>query len=137
MGESRVGIGLSLDLNQIWEEASRAKAAKLKWFNSEIYRKTVKNRVIVAVTNSYYDWVAAKKQVELLFDQLSTDLKLQEIFKIQFESGQAQLSQLLNTLGSVANTQLALMKAQAEVKLQELKLKSEIGWDDANGQMSK
>jgi hypothetical protein len=49
VGESRVGIGLSLDLNQIWEEASRAKAAKLKWFNSEIYRKTVKNQVIADV----------------------------------------------------------------------------------------
>jgi outer membrane protein TolC len=136
VGESRIGIGLSLDFNQIWEETDRAKAAKLKWFNSSVYRKTVKNQVILSVTQSYYDFVAAKKQVELLEEQLSTDLKLQEIQKIQFESGQAQLAPLLNMLQTVATTQLTLMKAQAEVKLKELKIKSEIGWDDANGQMS-
>ncbi len=130
VGESRVGIGLSLDFNRIWEEDDKAKGAKLKWFNASVYRKTVQNRVILSVTQSYYDWVVAQKQVELLLDQLSTQLKLQELQKLQFESGQAQLNSVLNTLDATATTQLALIKAQASVQLQELKLKNDIGWDN-------
>jgi len=137
VGESRLGIGLSLDFNRIWEEDNQAKGAKLKWLNTQRYRKTVQNRVILLVTQSYYDWVTAQKQVELLEDQLSTQLKLQELQKLQFESGQAQLNSVLNTLFATATTQLALLKAQASVKLQELKLKSEIGWDSANEQSGK
>ncbi|MBI1924640.1 TolC family protein [Candidatus Poribacteria bacterium] len=129
VGESRLGIGLSLDFNRIWEEDDKAKGAKLKWLNTEMYRKTVQNRVILQVTQSYYDWVTAQKQVELLEDQLSTQLKLQALQKLQFESGQAQLTSVLNTLDATATTQLALLKAQASVKLQELTLQSDIGWD--------
>jgi len=94
-----------------------------------MYRKTVQNRVILSVTQSYYDFVVAKKQVELLEDQLSTQLKLQELQKLQFESGQVPLNSVLNTLDATATTQLALIKAQASVKLLELKLKNDIGWD--------
>ena len=137
VGESRLGIGLSLDFNRIWEEDDKAKVAKLKWLNTQRYRKTVQNRVILQVTQSYYDWIAAHKQVELMEDQLSTQLKLQALQKLQFESGQAQLSAVLNTLDATATTQLALIKAQASVQLQVLKLKSEIGWDNANEQSSK
>ena len=129
VGESRLGIGVSLDFNRIWEEDDQAKRAKLKWLNTEMYRKTVQNRVILSVTQSYYDWVTAQKQVELLEDQLSTQLKLQALQKLQFESGGAQLSAVLNTLDATATTQLALIKAQRAVKLQELTLKNEIGWD--------
>ena len=129
VGESRLGIGLSLDFNRIWEEDNQAKGAKLKWLNTEMYRKTVQNRVILLVTQSYYDWVTAQKQVELLLDQLSTQFKLQALQKLQFESGQVQLNSVLNTLDATATTQLALIKAQASVKLLELKLKSDIGWD--------
>ncbi len=106
-----------------------ARRSLLKWLNTEMYRKTVQNRVILSVTQSYYDFVVAKKQVELLEDQLSTQLKLQELQKLQFESGQVPLNSVLNTLDATATTQLALIKAQASVKLLELKLKNDIGWD--------
>ena len=127
--DSRIGVGLSLDLNRIWEEGNNAKATKLRWFNTEIYQNTVRSQVIIAVTRSYYDFVAAKKQVELLEDQLSTQLKLSALQKIRFEAGTAQLNPLLSMIQSVANTRLALLKAQADVKIQELRLKGEIGYN--------
>ena len=127
--ENRVGIGLSFSLNQIFAEGERAKEAKLKWFNAEIYQKTVGNGVVLSVTGSYYDWVTAKKQVELLEDQLSASMKLSELQKLQFESGQEKLASLVSGMQQVATTQLALLRAQAEVELRELKLKNDIGWE--------
>jgi outer membrane protein TolC len=130
IGESRVGFGLSLDLNKILSQRHNSKQAKLQYFNAEIYLTTVQNKVVLSVTKSYYDFIAAKAQVEILEDQLQTQLKLQEIQKIQFESGQAPLNQVLNALHTIATTKLALLKAQAEVKLQELQLKQTIGFDN-------
>ena len=128
VGESRFGIGLRLDLNRIWEENDKAKQAKLSLFNADIYRTTIQNRIIVSVTKNYYDFIAAKKQVEILEAQLQTQLKLQEIQRIQFESGQTQLSQLLSTVHTIATTQFALLKAHAQVNLQQLQLKQTIGF---------
>lgn len=131
LGESRFGIGLGLDLNKILAQRNTAQHAKIKYFNAEIYLTTVKNRVILSATRSYYDFIAAKAQVEILEDQLQTQLKLQEIQKIQFESGQTPLNQILSALHTIATTKLALLKATGDVHLQELQLKHTIGFDNA------
>jgi outer membrane protein TolC len=62
-----------------------------------------------------------------LEEQLQNTIKLKEILKLKFESGQAQISQLLNIAESIAATRLAVLKAQSEVKLTQLRLKQEIG----------
>ena len=129
IGESSVGVGLSLDLNKMLDQPNTAKRARIKHFNAEIYLKTVKNKVVLAVTKAFYDFIAAKTYVEILEEQLQTQLKLQEIQKIQFESGHAPLNQILGNLQTIATTQLALFRAKADVKLQELQFKQTIGWD--------
>ena len=129
LAESNMGIGISFDLNKILGRGHReGKQAGLKLFDAEIYLGNVKQAVIASVTKSYYDYVIAKKNIEILEEQLANAVKLQEILKLKFESGQAQITQLLATSESIATTKLTLLKAQAEVKLTELRLKQEIGY---------
>ena len=131
LAESRLGIGINFDLNKILGGGYReGKQAGLKLFNAEIYLTNIKQAVITEVTKSYYDYVIAKKNIQILEEQLQNSIKLQEILKLKFESGQAQISQLLSTSESIATTKLALLKAQAEVKLTELRLKQEIGYTE-------
>ena len=129
LAESRLGIGISFDINKILGGGYReSKQAGLKLFNAEIYLTNIKQAVITEVTKSYYDYVIAKKNIQILEEQLQNSIKLQEILKLKFESGQAQISQLLNVSESIATTKLALLKTQAEVKLTELRLTQEIGY---------
>jgi outer membrane protein TolC len=131
LAESTMGIGINFDLNKILGGGlGERKKARLKLFDAEIYLTNIKQVVIASVTQSYYDFIIAKKNIELLDEQLQNSVKLMEILKIKFESGQAQINQLLNTSESIAKNRLALLKAQAEVKLTELKLKQEIGYTD-------
>jgi len=127
--ESKLGMGLSFDLNKILGGGFKeSKRARLKLFNSEIYLKTIKDKVIADVTKSYYDYLIAKKNIEILEEQLENSVKLQEILKIKFESASATINQLLSVNESISVNKLELLKAQAEVKLTELKLKQEIGY---------
>ena len=129
LAESRLGIGISFDLNKILGGGYRqGKQAGLKLFDSEIYLTNTKQSVIASVTRSYYNFVIAKKNIEILEEQLENSVKLQEILKLKFESGQAQISQLLSIAESIASAKLALLGAQAEVKLTELQLRQEIGY---------
>jgi len=128
LAESRLGIGISFDINKILGGGHKqGKQAKLKLFNSEIYLTNIKQVVIASVTQRYYDYIIAQKNIQILEEQLQNSVKLQEILKLKFESAQAQISQLLSAAESIATTKLALLKAQAEVKLTFLKLKQEIG----------
>jgi outer membrane protein TolC len=133
LAESRMGVGISFDLNKILGGGYReGKQSRLKFFDAEIYLTKIKQDVIASVTKSYYDFVIAKKNIEILEDQLENSVKLQEILKLKFESGQAQISQLLNLAESIANTKLALLKAQAEAKLTELVLRQAMGYESTD-----
>ena len=128
LAQSRLGLGISFDINKILGGGRReGKQARLKLFDSEIYLKNVKQAVIASVTKSYYDAVIAKKNVEILEEQLENSLKLQHILKIKFESASATINQLLSVNETISRNRLELLKAKAEVKLTELNLKQQIG----------
>jgi len=127
LAESRMGVGISFDLNKILGGGYReGKQANLKLFDAEIYLINIKQSVIASVTKSYYDFLIARKKLEILEEQLQNSVKLREILKLKFESGQAQITQLLSISDAIAKNKLDLLKAQAEVKLTELKLKQEM-----------
>ena len=131
LAESRMGIGLSFDINKILGGGySESKQARLKLFDSKIYLTNIKQTVIASVTKSYYDYLIAQKNIQLLEEQLQNTVKLKEILKLKFESGQAQITQLLSISDAIAQNKLDLLKAQAELKLTELRLKQEIGYTD-------
>ena len=131
LAESAMGLGVNFDLNQILGGGLRqSKQAKLHLFDAEIYLTNVKGTVIAAVTKSYYDYLISQENLNILREQLENSVKLQELLKLRFESGQATINQLLSLSESIATTKVAILKAQAEVKLTELKLKQEIGYTD-------
>jgi len=128
LAENRMGVGISFDINKILGGGyNQSKQARLKLFDAEIYLSTIKNQVIADVTKSYYDFLIAKKNIEILEEQLQNNIKLQEILKLKFESGQAQITQLLSLSDAISKNKQQLLKAQAEVFLTELKLKQEVG----------
>ena len=129
LAESRLGIGISFDLNKILGGGHRqGKQAKLKFFDSEIYLTNTKQSVVVSVTRTYYDFVIAKKNIEILEEQLENSVKLQEIVKLQFESASATIAQLLSVNEAIAKNRLELLRAKSTVKLAELRLKQEVGY---------
>ncbi len=128
VAESRMGLGINFDLNQILGGGlNQGKKAKLKLFDAEIYLTTVKQQVIAAVTTSYYDYVIATKNLAILREQLANSVKLNEILKLKFESGQAPINQLLSVGENISQTKLSVLKAEAEIHLTQLKLKRELG----------
>jgi outer membrane protein TolC len=131
LAESAMGLGVNFDLNQILGGGLRqSKKATLKLFDAEIYLTTVKQTVIAYVTKSYYDYVIAQENRQILRKQLENSVKLQELLKLKFESGQATINQLLSLSESIATTKVSILKAEAELKLTFLKLKQEIGYTD-------
>jgi outer membrane protein TolC len=135
LAESRMGLGINLDLNQILGGGlNQGKKAKLKLFDAEIYLTRVKQTVIAAVTKSYYDYVIATKTLTILHEQLENSVKLNEILKLKFESGQVPINQLLSVGESISQTKLSVLKSEAEINLTQLKLKQDIGYDSSNTQ---
>jgi outer membrane protein TolC len=130
-----MGLGINLDLNQILGGGlNQGKKAKLKLFDAEIYLTRVKQTVIAAVTQSFYDYVIATKNLTILREQLENSVKLNEILKLQFESGQVPINQLLSVGESISQTKLSVLKSEAEINLTQLKLKQDIGYDSSNTQ---
>lgn len=128
LAESRLGVGVSLDLNKILGGGYReGKRASLKLFDAEIYLTNTNQAVIVSVTKSYFDYVISKRNVEITEEQLQNSVKLQEILKLKFESASATINQLLSVNDAISKIKLEILRAKAEVKLTELKLKQEIG----------
>jgi len=70
----------------------------------------------------------AKKNIEILEEQLENSVKLQEIVKLQFESASATIAQLLSVNEAIAKNRLELLRAKSTVKLAELRLKQEVGY---------
>jgi outer membrane protein TolC len=123
-----MGLGINFDLNHILGGGfNQGKKAQLQLFDAEVYLTTVKQTVIAAVTISYYDYVIAQNNVTILREQLENSVKLNEILKLKFESGQVPINQLLSVASSIAQTKLSVLKAEAEIKLTQLKLKQELG----------
>lgn len=128
VGDNRIGFTMNFDLDRLLGQGSApSKKAQLKLFDRNVYLETVKRQVITAVTRSYFAYLIAKKKVRLIEGQLSRDVKRREILGIQFESGQIQLAPLLQIETVISNDHLGLLEAQANVKLAELQLKSDIG----------
>ena len=128
LAQSRLGLGIHFDINKILGGGHReGKQAKLKLFDAEIYLKNVKQAVIATVTKSYYDFVIAKRNIEILEEKLQNSVKLQEILRLKFEGASATINELLSVNNAISKTKLELLNAEAEVKLMELKLKQEIG----------
>ena len=129
LAESRLGVGISFDLNKILGGGKReGKRARLKLFDVETYLSTIETQVIAEVTKSYYDYIIAQKNIEILEEQLQNSVKLQEILKLKFESASATINQLLAVNDATSKTKLELLKANAEMKLNVLKLKQEMGY---------
>ena len=128
--EPRFGVTVNFDLKKLLTNTYRYKQNQLKLFDAQIYLTNVKNKVIASVTQNYFDMIIAKKKVEILQDQLQNNVKLQELLRIKFESGQIQIKQLLDVIENTANLRLELLKAQADLKLKELHLKQVIGLEN-------
>jgi len=68
-----------------------------------------------------------EQKTELDFGKLTLENAINYALMHSPKIKQAQISQLLNVAESIATAKLALLGAQAEAKLTELKLKQEIG----------
>ena len=127
-GDSNIGFTLNFDLDRFLMKApTQGKKAELKLFDAQVYMDTIKRQVIATVTKSYFDYIIAKQKVTLLSEQLSRDVKLREIIQIKFESGQTELGNLFQIDTVTSNHRLDLLRAQVQVKLAALKLKSDTG----------
>lgn len=128
----RFGLAVSLDLSKLFGAGRETERAKLKRFNAEVYAETVKSQVIEEVTRAYFAFQLARQTVAVNKTSLDGQAKLEDVIRIRFEAGKADINDLLGVQSAIAKGSLTLLQAEQDEQLAALHLATVIGLPSAH-----